>query len=96
MTKESSPDSGEASDEEYTRPAKRQKEKSKTQTTVKDYFSKESMSKLTQRMKPASPPKHKAKAPSDESDYEDVPRATEVRTGRGSRKYVEIVSSSSE
>ena len=63
---------------------------------MKDYFSKDSTSKLTQRMKPASPPKRKAKVPSDESDYEEVPRATEARTGRGTRKYVEIVSSSSE
>ena len=96
MIKESSPDSEEDWDKEYTRPAKKQKEKTKTQATVKDYFSKESTSKLTQRMKPASPPKRKGKGPSDESDYEDVPRAAGARTGgRGTRKYVEILSSSS-
>jgi len=91
-TKRKSPDSEEESDEFYTRPAKKQKE---TQATVTEYFGKASGSKLTQRMKPASPPKAKAQAAMVDSDYEELPRAPESRrTGR--RKYVELVSSSSE
>lgn len=95
LTKRHSPDSEEESDEFYTRPAKKQKE---TQATVMDYFGKAGGSKLTQRMKPASPPKAKAQTTRADSDYEDLPRAAETkRTGRGTgRKYIELVSSSSE
>ncbi len=95
LTNRRSPDSEEESDEFYTRPAKKQKE---TQATVTDFFGKASGSKLTQRMKPASPPKAKAQAAKADSDYEDLPRApASRRTGRGTvRKYIELVSSSSE
>ncbi|KAF8349867.1 DNA topoisomerase II [Amanita rubescens] len=93
--KRKSPDSEEESDEFYTRPAKKQRE---TQATVTEYFGKASGSKLTQKMKPASPPKAKVQVAKADSDYEDLPRApVSRRIGRGTgRKYIELVSSSSE
>ncbi|KAK2461741.1 hypothetical protein APHAL10511_006204 [Amanita phalloides] len=90
----SSEEESEPDEDENKRPAKKQKATSRMQASVTDYFSKANGSKLTQRMKPASPPKAKgkAKAASDESDMDYV-----VRKGRETRKvqhnYVEIESS---
>lgn len=87
----------------HTKPAKKQKAMLKTQATVTDYFGKAETSKLTQKMKPASPKgkgKGKGKAvkseDEDESDFEDLPKPpASRRAGRGVRKnYVEIMSSS--
>jgi DNA topoisomerase II len=93
----------------YTKPAKKQKAVSKTQTTVKDYFSKgkSNASKLTQRMKPASPPKAKTRPNKviesedeyEDIDYSDLPKPPESKRtgGRGAGKnYVDILSSSEE
>ena len=90
----------------YTKPAKKQKAMSKTQTTVNDYFGKGkgNTSKLTQRMKPASPPKAKAKPKrvvESEDDYEDIdysdlPKPPESKRTGGRKNYVDILSSEEE